>query len=281
MESPYLPIKFKNLHPEKEEQEAVQPFLDFLEYFRKGDLQSMRKHTLPSGLRTDIGPTGIDQVTLTDLIEPLKKQTTDQIVAKPLYDVEVWVDGKIAVAWTPYYFFVTRDGETKMSHRGTDVVFLAKLDGKWKISGITSNYRLAEEDGKGPAKRESLEEQGPANEKAVLDIYQQFIDSICSHEYESLHSLLLPGMLFASHRGNEVGFMGADAVIKLCHQLYDGKVVSVELLSVTVRVDHDVAMIWCQFRTVAGGHETVGSDMFAFVKIDDKWKIAGLGDNYE
>ena len=92
---------------------------------------------------------------------------------------------------------------------------------------------------------------------------------------------LPPGTLFASHRGDKAAFIGIDGVIELCHQLYDGKVVGTELLDVTIRVDHDVAMIWCQFRTVAGDNEAIGSDMVTLAKIDSKWKITGLGSNYE
>ena len=126
MESPYIPLKFKNPNPSSEKQEAIQPVVDFLEDLREGNAHSMHKHILPFGLGVNIRPTGIIQATLIGLVDRVSKLITDQIVAEPLYDVEVWVDGNIAVAWAPYDFFVTRDRETKMSHRGTNIFFLAK-----------------------------------------------------------------------------------------------------------------------------------------------------------
>jgi len=279
MESPYIPIKFKHPSPSKEEQEAVQPFVDFLEDLRKGNVQNMHKHVFPSGHCTRIRPSRIIQGTWTELIETLSKPIFDTR-AEPLYDVEVWVDGNIAVAWTPYDFFRTRDGETKLTHRGTDIVFLAKLEGQWKMSGLADNCRVVGPDGKAPAKYKGPAEQDPKEEKAVQNVYQQFIDTLADHEYEVIRSVSLPEMIFANHRGNEVCFLGVDELVKMCHVLYDGKNVKTELLDINIRLDHDLAMIWCQFRTVAGDDVTVGSDIFTFAKVDGSWKITGLGDNY-
>ena len=49
----------------------------------------------------------------------------------------VQVDGDIAMAWTPYTFFV--DG--KLHHCGVNHFDLVREDGRWKILNVTYSYR--------------------------------------------------------------------------------------------------------------------------------------------
>jgi hypothetical protein len=54
-----------------------------------------------------------------------------------IHDPLVRVDHDIAMAWTPYDFFV--DGE--LDPGGTNIVSFLKIDGRWLISGIADNGR--------------------------------------------------------------------------------------------------------------------------------------------
>ncbi len=53
------------------------------------------------------------------------------------WDVEVRVDGPLAVAWVPYAFYLGDE----LSHCGTNAFQLAKLGGTWKIVQITDTRR--------------------------------------------------------------------------------------------------------------------------------------------
>ncbi|HYD90904.1 MAG TPA: nuclear transport factor 2 family protein, partial [Flavobacterium sp.] len=50
---------------------------------------------------------------------------------------QIFVDGGIASAWTPYEFYF----EDKFSHCGVNSFQLILEDGKWKITGITDSRR--------------------------------------------------------------------------------------------------------------------------------------------
>lgn len=53
---------------------------------------------------------------------------------------QVQIDGPIASLWGPYEVFV--DGERK--HCGVDIVQLARLDGRWRVTAITYTARACD-----------------------------------------------------------------------------------------------------------------------------------------
>jgi hypothetical protein len=279
MESPYIPIQFRNAHPSPEEVAAVQSFVSFLEVFRKGDVKSLQKYVLPEGRATNIRPhrpEGIIQASLIGLIERVSHLAPDQKPAEPLYDVEVWVDRQMAIAWTPYDFYLAKGDEMEMTHVGTDIVFFAKLDGEWKISGLADNCRVVTERGRIPHRYEGPEFQDPEEEKAILGVFQQVIDTMRTHEFERIHGLLLPGTVFTFHRGDQVDFVTPDEFINICHETLEGKESMEELLDVRIRIDDDVAMIWTPFKFTVGQDVNFGSDMVTLAKVDGKWLVTGF-----
>ncbi len=50
-----------------------------------------------------------------------------------IWDVKVLQDGRLAVAWTPYDFFLNRE----FHHCGTNIFSLIRTDDGWKIAGAT------------------------------------------------------------------------------------------------------------------------------------------------
>jgi len=78
----------------------------------------------------------------------IKKSSIDgfvKAVGKPhsekwdeqIYNVNISVDGPMAIVWTPYKFFL---GE-KFSHCGVNVFTLIKINNAWKITSITDTRR--------------------------------------------------------------------------------------------------------------------------------------------
>lgn len=52
-----------------------------------------------------------------------------------LLDIKVQNDELVATAFTPYEFYLNQ----KLSHKGTNIFILGKIDGTWKILGITDS----------------------------------------------------------------------------------------------------------------------------------------------
>jgi len=282
MESPYVPIKFRNPHPLPEEVAAVQPFVSFLEDFRKGNLSSMLSHVIPLGRVMNLRPRGMINADMAGLLERLSNLPSNRSVAEPIYDVEVFVDRQIAIAWTPYDFFATLKGEeTKMTHRGTDIVFLAKVDGVWKISGIADNCRLVGEDGKIPRRYEGPEHQDPAEEKAIMDIFQKdIIDKMAAWQFDQIRDVLLPDMQLTFHTGTNVEIVSIDDALDFQRHAIGGKEFSEVFHDVKIRIDDDIAMFWGPYKYVVGDDVRWGTEIATYVKIDGVWKVSGLGDNH-
>lgn len=52
-----------------------------------------------------------------------------------LLEIKVQNDELVATAFTPYEFYLNQ----KLSHKGTNIFILGKIDGTWKILGITDS----------------------------------------------------------------------------------------------------------------------------------------------
>jgi hypothetical protein len=63
---------------------------------------------------------------------PRKSKIEERLLG---YDIKI--DGDMAMAWTPYQFFV----DDKLSHCGVNVFLLAKTGNDWKIINITDTRR--------------------------------------------------------------------------------------------------------------------------------------------
>jgi hypothetical protein len=80
-----------------------------------------------------------------DIIDTEPLDSFLAIMARPHKDVYderitfnvVWIDGNLAMAWTPYRFYI---GE-KFSHCGVDSFQLVKINGTWRIQYLIDTRR--------------------------------------------------------------------------------------------------------------------------------------------
>jgi hypothetical protein len=107
----------------------------FLDGIAKRDKVLIQKQFLPEGGATIIGGGKLLQFRLSAFSEhmPEGTQTLEERIRDPL----IRIDDNIAIIWAPYVFLV--DG--KITHCGTDVVSLVKLDGHWRIASAGNNAR--------------------------------------------------------------------------------------------------------------------------------------------
>jgi hypothetical protein len=125
-----------------EEQLAV---LAVAETFLSGiclrDKALMLAQVLPAGGATLLRNGVPLHMTLAGVVERLPfdwpQKMSEPIVGTPV----VLIDRDIAMAWTPYEFWM--DGN--LDHVGTDIWSFVKKDGRWIISGVADNNRKPDE----------------------------------------------------------------------------------------------------------------------------------------
>ncbi|KAJ7844868.1 hypothetical protein B0H14DRAFT_2775648 [Mycena olivaceomarginata] len=109
----------------------------FLGGIAKRDKAAMLSLILPSGGATLIRNDAPISITLVGVVERIPfdypQKMSEIISAQPT----VRVDRDIAMAWTPYEFYM--DGV--LHHVGTNIWSFWKKDGKWVISGLADNSR--------------------------------------------------------------------------------------------------------------------------------------------
>ncbi|KAJ7193093.1 hypothetical protein GGX14DRAFT_479103 [Mycena pura] len=107
----------------------------FLRGIGARDPELMRAQILPDGGATLLRDGTPIYTTLAGVIARIPfdhpKEISEVISAQPT----ILVDRNIAMAWTPYEFYI--DG--KMTHSGTDIWSFAKQDGRWLVSGVADN----------------------------------------------------------------------------------------------------------------------------------------------
>lgn len=111
------------------------PVHAFFTAMSRYDQAGMRAQVLPAGMATLMRhgkPVQLALGAFVDQVKPGKARIEERI-----RDPQVRMDDDIAVVWAPYVFLL--DG--KPHHCGTDVFNLARVDGRWLISGIADNSR--------------------------------------------------------------------------------------------------------------------------------------------
>ncbi|KAF8190961.1 hypothetical protein K438DRAFT_904715 [Mycena galopus ATCC 62051] len=109
----------------------------FLDGIAARDKAGMLSHILPEGGATLLRNDSPMFINLTAVVERIPfdnpQEMSEIISAQPT----VLVDHQIAMAWTPYEFYM--DGA--LHHVGTNIWSFLKRDGKWMISGLADNSR--------------------------------------------------------------------------------------------------------------------------------------------
>lgn len=113
----------------------------FFDGMRRSDSTLIRSAVAPTAVlqtivKTREGKTVVRNEEMTTFIQAVTKPHDKVYDERISFDV-IRIDADLAVAWTPYRFYV---GET-FSHCGVNSFQLVKLDGRWKIQYIIDTRR--------------------------------------------------------------------------------------------------------------------------------------------
>lgn len=114
---------------------VLAPVHAFFAAMSRYDQAGMRAQVLPAGMATLMRHGKPEQLALGDFVDHVKPGRAR--IEERIRDPQVRVDDDVAVVWAPYVFLL--DG--RPHHCGTDVFTLARVDGRWLISGVADNSR--------------------------------------------------------------------------------------------------------------------------------------------
>src|ERR1700754_873467 len=120
---------------EADDKAVLAPIQAFFDGMAKYDSAAIRATVQPEGSVALLRKGKVVRMTLGEFaghMKPAKDRIEERI-----YDPLVRVDGDLAIVWAPYDFLV--NGQVK--HCGTDAVNLARIEGRWLITGIADNSR--------------------------------------------------------------------------------------------------------------------------------------------
>jgi hypothetical protein len=123
------------------EEEIKSTITRFFDGMRKADSNLIRSAVAPAAVLQTIvknreGKTLVRSEEMNGFIQAVTKPHDKIYDERISFDV-IRIDADLAVAWTPYRFYV---GET-FSHCGVNSFQLVKLDGEWKIQYIIDTRR--------------------------------------------------------------------------------------------------------------------------------------------
>lgn len=80
---------------------------------------------------------GVEITTPTQFISSIAQAPPELVLDEVLHDVEIRIDGPLAVVWTYYDFFA---GD-RFSHCGYDAMQMLRVGGEWKIVALSDTRR--------------------------------------------------------------------------------------------------------------------------------------------
>lgn len=122
---------------DREKPKVIATIDDFFQGMKQGDTSQIKQQLYTTcGLKT-IGQTregkaGIHITEMTVFLEVIAKKPKNQILDERISSYEVLIDKNMAIAWTPYRFYIN----DTFSHCGVNVFSLIKDAEKWKIFAI-------------------------------------------------------------------------------------------------------------------------------------------------
>ena len=87
-------------------------------------------------VRAVTGETRVQNSSLPDILVRISTPR-EEILDEQIYDIKLLSDGTMAMAWTPYKFYIG----TTFSHCGVNQFTLAKTEEGWKITSVTDTRR--------------------------------------------------------------------------------------------------------------------------------------------
>lgn len=124
---------------EPSEEQAVRAVVDRLfDGMRSRDTTAIRSTFAEEAQFYSLGRDGgVEITTPTEFITSISKAPPELVLDEVLHDVEVRIDGPLAVVWTYYDFFA---GD-RFSHCGYDAMQMLKVGGEWKIVALSDTRR--------------------------------------------------------------------------------------------------------------------------------------------
>jgi hypothetical protein len=120
-----------------EEHEVLDVFRQFLAGMEQRRPDSLRDLVLPNSTMTRVSGGELQQISAAALLDMFPREGSSTLEER-IYDPVVHTDGDIAVIWCAYDFRV--DGDIR--HAGSNIVNLARTDGRWVISGLSDTARV-------------------------------------------------------------------------------------------------------------------------------------------
>ncbi|HEX2534898.1 MAG TPA: nuclear transport factor 2 family protein [Chitinophagaceae bacterium] len=123
------------------EEEVKAPIQALFDGMRKTDSTLLQAAFAPGAIlqtvvRNKEGKTVVRSEEVAGFITAISKPHAEVYDERITYEL-IRIDGDLAIAWTPYKFYV---GE-KFSHCGVNSFQLVRLDGKWKIQYLIDTRR--------------------------------------------------------------------------------------------------------------------------------------------
>ena len=128
--------------PDAQQREVIDAVNGMFAAMKSHDVEDLRARVMEGAqivrvVRSEDGTVGHSIVGDADFVSGTAGDASVEIDERFRATPQVRIDGPIASLWGPYEVFV--DGERK--HCGVDVVQLAKLDGRWRVTAITYTAR--------------------------------------------------------------------------------------------------------------------------------------------
>jgi hypothetical protein len=124
----------------EDEQAVLKTVQDFLDGIENRDKEAMLRLILPEGGATLLRDDKPLHMSMRGVVERLPFDRDHKRV-ESIHDPMVRIDRDIAMAWTPYKFFL----DDVLHHVGTNIFSLLRRDGRWLISGVADYSRPPED----------------------------------------------------------------------------------------------------------------------------------------
>jgi hypothetical protein len=130
-----------NTHAQNDETTIKQTINRLFDGMRQSDTAMIRSAFAPEGILQTVvknkeGKVFIQSEPLDSFIAFVGKPHKEVYDERITFDL-IKVDGDLAIAWTPYKFYV----DEKFSHCGVDSYQLVKLNGEWRIQYLIDTRR--------------------------------------------------------------------------------------------------------------------------------------------
>lgn len=125
--------------PDQSEEQAVRAVVDRLfDGMRARDTTMIRSTFAGEAQFYSLGREGgVEITTPSEFITSISAAPPELVLDEVLHDVEIRIDGPLAVVWTYYDFFA---GD-RFSHCGYDAMQMLKVRGEWKIVALSDTRR--------------------------------------------------------------------------------------------------------------------------------------------